>query len=426
MRSVSISDKLARYRIGVFLKWFFIIVALVGCHRLRHLQPHDTEAFDFANVFLGQRMLARGINPYEDSAIKSQWKEILNTYAMTSRFEPGAPDMPLLYPPWTLSMLLPFNFVPYPIAYRLWYVLIAVFLAAGIYFLSKSPERSATLRDFFWILAFLVAVNFTINVFLIGQPTFCAFLGLCGAYYFSTKKKPVAAGIFTFIASMKITLALPIIAFFLIKRNYRIIVTFVICVLAAMGVFIFFESSAVSCIQDYIRSLHRLRENMFILNRTSPYIGVLQSMTEPSAFLVLFLKGGVLKVVALLFPLLTAITLIIGLARKRLTDCEILVLLYLILFTATYVRCGDLSFFLALSFMYCCHLSEKALWVFCMIISPFFFPLNSALIRLHIDPLSPAYFSQPMVIAVLLLFFNWILLKKIFSLQLHLVEEGVP
>jgi hypothetical protein len=415
MSLTGISDALSRYKNGKALKWFFIVVALVSCFRLRNLQSHNVEAFDFANVFLGQRMLARGINPYDDSAIKSQWKDIVKTYGLHSKYEPGSPDMPLLYPPWALSMLLWLNGVPYPCACTVWYFLSALFYMAGVYLICKGKDPPTNLRDFIVVAAFLVAVNCTIIAYLIGQPTFCAFMGLCGAFYFSTEKKPVVAGLFLFIASIKITLALPLIVFFIIKRNYKALVTLTVCLIAAMFFFIFLEGQAIACVRDYLSSLQKLRTEVFSLSRTGPYIGVLQSMTEPTAFLALFLKGSVLKAAALLFPLATACTLIAGTVRKRFTDVEILITLYLVLFTSTYVRGSDLAFFLALSLMYCCRRSEKSLLAFCAIISPFFFPLNTALLALRVDLLNPLYFSQPMVIAILTLFFNWILVKKSFE-----------
>ena len=414
MSLTGISAILSHYKSGRVLQWLLIVVALVGCHRLRHLQSHDVEAFDFANVFLGQRMLARGINPYDDSAIKSQWKDIVKAYGLQSKYVPGLPDMPLLYPPWALSMLLPLNGIPYPFASQLWYFLSAFFFTGGIFLICKGQGGSSNLRDFIVMAAFLVAVNFTIDVYLIGQPAFCAFLGLCGAFYFSTDKKPVIAGLFLFIASMKITLALPLIVFFIIKRNYKALLILAICLTMAMGVFIFLERQAMSCFRDYISTLQKLRADLFLVSPSGPYLGVLHSMTEPRAFLALFLKGGVLKAEALLFPLATACTLIAGAVKKRFTDIEILLLLCLVLFTSTYVRCGDLAFFLALSFIYCCRRSEKTLLAFCAIISPFFFPVNSLLLTLHVDPLNPLYFSQPMVIAVLTFFFNWVLIKKSF------------
>jgi hypothetical protein len=412
MSLTAISATLSRYKSGKALQYFLIVVALVGCHRLRHLQSHDIEAFDFANVFLGQRMLARGINPYDDSAIKSQWKDIVKAYGLHSKYEPGSPDMPLLYPPWALSMLLPLNGIAYPRASQVWYFLSAFFFTGGVFLICKCQGRSSNLRDFVIMAAFLVAVNFTINVYLIGQPAFCAFLGLCGAFYFSIEKKPVVAGLFLFVASMKITLALPLIVFFIIKRNYKALLTLAICLILAMGVFIFLEGQTMACVRDYISSLQKLRADLFLVNRTGPYLGVLHSMTEPRAFLALFLKGGVLKAAALLFPVATACTLVAGAVKKRFTDVEILLLLCLVLFTSTYVRCGDLAFFLALSFMYCCRRSEKTLLAFCAIISPFFFPVNSLLLSLHVGPLNPLYFSQPMIMAVLTFFFNWVLIKK--------------
>lgn len=374
MSLTGIFETLSRYKRGRALQWFLIVVALVGCHRLRHLQSHDVEAFDFANVFLGQRMLARGINPYDDSAIKSQWKDIVKAYGLHSKYEPGSPDMPLLYPPWALSMLLWLNGVPYPRACTLWYFLSALFFAGGVYLICKGKDPPTNFRDIIVVAAFLVAVNFTINVYLIGQPAFCAFLGLCGAFYFSTGKKPVVAGLFLFVASMKITLALPLIVFFLIKRNYKTLLTLAVCLTMAMGVFMFLEAQAVACVRDYISSLQKLRADLFLVSPSGPYLGVLHSMTEPRSFLALYLKGGVLKAAALLFPVATACTLVAGAVKKRFADVEILLLLCLVSFTSTYVRCGDLAFFLALSFMYCCRRSEKRSLRFARLSPRFSFP----------------------------------------------------
>lgn len=151
---------------------------------------------DFANVYIGQRLLCEHKDPYDDASIKIAWKSIQKEFGIITDLDPGFPQFPILYPPWGLAVFAPLGLFPYGVAYKIWYFLIPFLLIGGIYFLASFVKKDLPRKRLFPELVLLaLAFKGTIQSSISGQPSFLYFALVCGFLCLYSRDLKVPAAI---------------------------------------------------------------------------------------------------------------------------------------------------------------------------------------------------------------------------------------
>lgn len=226
-----------------FLLLFLALIALFNLSRvLREPRPNADRPMDFRTCYVGQDVLRRGQNPYDDATLKAGWQRIVRQEHLLSRTQPGLPNLPFLYPPWAAALFgITVGQVPYAVAWPLWYALalISLVLLARLWPHVLQAETAHEVPWWQFLLAAL-ALKGTVPALLTGQPTFAALALGVGALAATsrlphpalptdanvaeapatTRWRPLVAGLLLGLAAYKVTLLLPFAAWFLWKKQW--------------------------------------------------------------------------------------------------------------------------------------------------------------------------------------------------------------
>lgn len=164
-----------RYR---FVYWLgFCVCLIVIWYLISILNPIVISYGDSVQYWAAGRLLVSGENPYSADSVMALRFQV-GSYA---EYPQDAIPM-MLYPPWTLPLLVPFGLLNYTISRLLWFVfhLVIIFFSARfIWHLYQGPKNK------YWV-AFLIAFIFTpsLYVLLMGHITTIHLLGILGFLYF--------------------------------------------------------------------------------------------------------------------------------------------------------------------------------------------------------------------------------------------------
>ncbi len=148
--------------------------------------------YDFAEYWAACRAFLAGLNPYSPSTL------------LTIQRELGWTDpKPIMMwnPPWILPLLIPFSFNSFWLARGLWFllnVILALIAADWFWRLYGGPPSR---RWISW-LATILFIPVGTSLFL-GQISPLVLAGLCGFLWALRKKRPLLAGAFTILISIK-------------------------------------------------------------------------------------------------------------------------------------------------------------------------------------------------------------------------------
>ena len=112
-----------------------ILAALLVCFGILvfvlrgvHDEKHVLEFRDFKQPYSSARCLLHGCNPYSESDTHAEFLRAGGTDEDTQVFRPFS----ALYPPFSLAVLAPVAALPYPVAHRLWLILIAALVSLAV------------------------------------------------------------------------------------------------------------------------------------------------------------------------------------------------------------------------------------------------------------------------------------------------------
>ena len=170
------------YRFSLYVLIVLILIALI---KLVSEDPERTAFGDSVQYWAAARLMLTGSNPYSPEQVMELRRQAGNFTKFTS----DAVSM-MLYPPWTIPLILPFGALNYPISRLLWllfHIFVVFFSVRTIWYLYQGP------REWKWV-AYLVAFAFepTILILRAGHITTLHLLGIVGFLYFinnSSNKK---------------------------------------------------------------------------------------------------------------------------------------------------------------------------------------------------------------------------------------------
>ena len=227
---------------------FLALLALFNVSRIfREARPDVDRPMDFRTCYVGQAVLRRGQDPYDDAALKAGWQQLVAREHLMSRTQPGLPNLPFLYPPWAAVLFgLSIGRLPYAWAWPLWYALalLALGLLARLWPAVLRAETGPAVPWWQYLLLAL-AMKGTVPALLTGQPTFAALALGVGALAVAGGAESLAsnaaevseaapasaapasrgwrsalAGLLLGLAAFKVTLLLPFAAWFLWRRQW--------------------------------------------------------------------------------------------------------------------------------------------------------------------------------------------------------------
>ncbi len=234
----------------LLLLFLLLIAAFHASRVLREPRPDADRPMDFRTCYVGQDVLRRGQNPYDDATLKAGWQRIAQHEHLTSRTEPGLPNLPFLYPPWAAALFgVSVGQLPYAVAWPLWYALalLSLGLLAGLWPRVLRAENAMQV-PWWQFLLFGLALKGTVPALLTGQPTFAALAlgvgalavaggatsplsgtapaplrrrGEPGNWGALPVRRQLLAGLLLGLAAFKVTLLLPFVAWFIWWKQWR-------------------------------------------------------------------------------------------------------------------------------------------------------------------------------------------------------------
>ena len=293
---------------------FLVLIALFNVSRvLREPRPDADRPMDFRTCYVGQAVLRQGLNPYDDTTLKSGWQRLIRQENTLSYTQPGLPNLPFLYPPWAAGLFgLTIGRLPYALAWPLWYglALLSLVLLAKWWPQALHIENATAVPWWQFLLA-AVALKGTVPALLTGQPTFVALALGVGALAVgngvtsspaplhergepdaqfaaptSATAKPEAvvtivrqllAGILLGLAAFKVTLLLPFAAWFLWKKQWLTLAVAAAVVALLSAVAFYWAVSPAELLPTYQHLLAQVRAQSF--DPTDPDYPLTQGLT---------------------------------------------------------------------------------------------------------------------------------------------------
>lgn len=138
-------------------------------------------------------------------------------------------NLPFFYPPNSAALLIPIGVFPVAIGKMVWMgvnlaaIALIAFMTVQIVQQAVPGEKGILAGG---IMAALIIGNpFTSHVVWMGQTSLTAFAGVMGVWYFSQQQRWVPTGVFLAIACYKPQLCLLIVVWYLLERNWRVLLT---------------------------------------------------------------------------------------------------------------------------------------------------------------------------------------------------------
>ncbi|MDQ2808921.1 MAG: DUF2029 domain-containing protein [Chloroflexota bacterium] len=180
----------------------------------------DATRRDFITVYVGGQIVLKGqLTHLYDIPLQTQL-----AYAATVPYPPAL--LPNVYPPWNSYLLAALAWLPYDLAYWLWFLLNLAVAAWAIYGLLLLTRPSATDRPVLLLAAWGFAPLF--HSLWQGQMSVIALLGLTGAVLMFRRGADQAAGLWLLLVLFK-TQLVPLIGIaLLIWRKPRAVISFVL------------------------------------------------------------------------------------------------------------------------------------------------------------------------------------------------------
>ena len=171
------------------LLWALLILAIILLSRMRLSVP----LYDYVNYWSAGRLNLQGNNPYDLDQLLFQQQQVGWTEEWV---------LPTWYPPWALSILMPFSLFSYTPSRFLWFlasVSILVFAIVQSWKIYEGPPRQMWLGLFIGVL-----FTPTLIALMLGQASPWILLGVMGFLVYIKKSRSLwLAGIFAGLISIK-------------------------------------------------------------------------------------------------------------------------------------------------------------------------------------------------------------------------------
>lgn len=195
---------------------------VLNFYKTKHLYNHPDYPYDARNVFIAGNLWLKSENPYNDSLLKASWTNYVKTHRIQTKKLPGFPDCGMIYPFWSIPILIPYYILPWPLGQReLIWLSSWLFILIIAWFAFKSFNIKA-INFWLWLLIILAFKSSLVAVAL-GQPLLMSMAAIMASWYFYTKNKDALSGLLLGIAMLKVTLCIPFVVLFLANKKWKLL-----------------------------------------------------------------------------------------------------------------------------------------------------------------------------------------------------------
>ncbi len=198
-----------------------LCLVILNFYKTKNLCDHPDYPYDARNVFIAGQLLQKGLNPYNDSLLKAEWVNYVITHRTRTIKPPGFPDCGMIYPFWSIPILIPYYLFSWPFIREFIWILSWFFVFVIAYFSIKS---FADLGLKWWIIPlFILAFKSSFVAVVLGQPLLMSMAALMASWYFYLKNKDTLSGFLLGLAVVKVTICIPFIILFLINKKWKLL-----------------------------------------------------------------------------------------------------------------------------------------------------------------------------------------------------------
>jgi hypothetical protein len=224
---------------------------VLNSYKTKNFYNHPDYPYDARNVFIAGNLWLHGENPYNDSLLKTEWQNIATQNKLNTTKPPGFKDCGMIYPFWSIPILVPYYLFSWPVAKQIIWLLSWLFIFIIAWFASKSFHIKA-LNFWFW-LHIILAFKSSLVAVTLGQPLLMSMAAIMASWYFYTKNKEALSGLLLGIAMLKVTLCIPFVVLFLANKKWKLLIfSSIFPVLAALS---FYQVSGNLYIPEMLKNM---------------------------------------------------------------------------------------------------------------------------------------------------------------------------
>jgi hypothetical protein len=237
-------------KISRLIIWGLLFISVVALIQLTPILngPQILPSDDYFHFWAAGNQNLHGINPFDPQIIAQR---------LTSEGSPPSNAMTsvMLNPPWTITLLMPFGLLSYPISRIAWLIFSIVLMLLSALFLWRIYAGNPKQRWLAILMIFIFAP--TISLLEKGQVTAIVLLGITGFLYNSSyRHNDWLAGFFLMLASIKpqgaLIFWLAVLFWVIYQRRWKIIISFAFFVLVMTLAAMVFNHNV---IPQYIRMI---------------------------------------------------------------------------------------------------------------------------------------------------------------------------
>lgn len=200
------------------LKSFFILAVFYflaqRAIRIFKLTQPGTELYDFRWFYVAGNLINRGINPYQPKTFMEHFVKLTTPDNATA----------FVYPPSVVPLVKLVGDLPLTTASTLWVILNSLAIGFLLWGAIKLLDSQARVMQVTCVVAGLLIYGTTYNV-RVGNISALLAAFLVWAIVLARKDRNLIAGILLGITTIKPTLSLLFLLYFLVKRRYRLVFT---------------------------------------------------------------------------------------------------------------------------------------------------------------------------------------------------------
>lgn len=212
------------YKIG-FYTLIGVLIAFSG-YRFYKKDFTYADPIDFRGLYLGSKLIQAELPLYSDSTARAVWLEIKANEQFQSKSDFGDIWVSIMvYPPHAFTLPYVLGYLKWSQARVLWWMICALCFIAILLILYRLGGMNTV----------LLALAFKGSAFalMLGQPLLLVMLALLLSFTLY-QKNPLLAGICLGIAMIKFNLAIPVALFFLLKKQFKLLLSSSITVIAML------------------------------------------------------------------------------------------------------------------------------------------------------------------------------------------------
>jgi hypothetical protein len=282
----------------------------------------DDAPADYRTLYTGSNLICQHKTVYDTAAHIALWAQVVQDEGLNSTSAPGQIHISALtYPPHAYAFFLFNHVLTWKQSRIIWWMVCLAFFVIGLYFIKST-----------WIIALGLGFKGSYFALLLGQPMLLVFALLAGAISLVQDRRHVLIGILLPIMLIKFTLVIPLVVWLAVQKDWKALSIGAALTASIYAVLIILFPSTLG---DYLNTATRYYQFIY---SSSPLNLYPQLNSESTSFIHTFIPMPMwlIKTINLLGQLIGFSCSILLFYKKRLDDCWLLYLLYLISFLFSY------------------------------------------------------------------------------------------